>query len=298
MGKIKGTKSISLLLGMLLCLSLIQSSFAQPDVPEGNVTSENTTYDVGIQAQPNIELQTSYISDAIEPGKEYVYLIKIKNIADKDITIDPKVTRSNIYDVLYNEPAFSDDVVEISAPSTIKAGEVTNMTIRVPVPENATGSYYNGNIDLNVNGEKNNASTPQVNLYFTIGKEPTVPFVKTFNTISKDPITIEVSYSSYDPMGLRISPKMEKPDIKLGLTHDSIPVNIMLVKSVESGYIGANFYPQWAIENGNIYQESANSHTETYKVPGAIGNWELTILPKNVTGITYSITVGDIDLKK
>ncbi|MGE5328396.1 MAG: hypothetical protein ACM3KR_02685, partial [Deltaproteobacteria bacterium] len=125
-----------------------------------------------------------------------------------------------------------------------------------------------------------------------------VPFVKTFNTTSKDPITIEVSYSLYDPMGLRVSPKVEKPDIKLGLTHDSIPVNIMLVKSVESGYIGANFYPQWAIENGNIYQESINSYTETYKVPGAIGNWELTILPKNATGITYSITVGDTDLKK
>jgi hypothetical protein len=70
------------------------------------------------------------------------------------------------------------------------------------------------------------------------------------------------------------------------------------VKSVESGYIGASFYPQWAIENGNTYRESGYSYTETYKVPGAIGNWELTILPKNVMGITYSITVGDTDLKK
>ena len=297
MGKIKGVKSISLLLGMLLCLSLIQTSFAQPEVFAVNA-NENITVDVEVQVQPNIELQTSYISDAVVPGKEYIYLIKIKNVADKDVTIDPKVTSSNIFDISYNKPAFSDDIVEVSAPSTIKAGEVTNMTIRVPVPENATGAYYSGNIDLNVNGEKNNGSTPQVSLYFTINKEPAVPFVKTFNTTSKDPITIEVSYSSYDPMGLRVSPKMEKPDIKLGLTHDSIPVNLMLVKSVESGYIGANFYPQWAIENGNIYQESINSYTETYKVPGAIGNWELTILPKNVTGITYSITIGDTDTKK
>ena len=32
---------------------------------------------------------------------------------------------------------------------------------------------------------------------------------------------------------------------------------------------------------------------ETYTVPGAIGHWELSILPKNTANFGYSITVGD-----
>ena len=305
MNKNNRVKVIPRLLGMLLCLVLIQAACAQPGNSDkestfGNVTCENTTGDVGVQAQPKLELQTSYIYDTIEPGKEYVYGIKIKNVARKDVTIDPEVTRSNIYaDPYNNEPAFIEDMVEISAPSTIKAGEITNMTIRVLVPENATATYtYDGYIDMGVDGKVNDGSTPQLGLYFTIDEEPTVPFVKAFNTTTTDPITIEVSFSEYDPMALRVSPKQVKRDIELGLTHDSSPVNMTLVKSVESGYIAANSYPKWAIENGNIYQESGNSYVETYKVPGAIGNWKLTILPKNVNSFTYSVTVGDNNLTK
>ena len=49
--------------------------------------------DISVQASPKIELQTGYLSDTVEAGKEYEYKIKIKNVADKDVTIDPKVTR-------------------------------------------------------------------------------------------------------------------------------------------------------------------------------------------------------------
>ena len=245
---------------------------------------------ISVQAQPKIELQSSYISDNVEAGKEYEYQIKIKNVAENDITIDPTL---NNYNPGYLQ-AIGNDAIEISAPSTIKAGEVTTMTIKVNAPENSTG-YYNGYIDMNVDRKVNDGSTPQIGLYFNVWQQPVVPYVKTFSTKTNAPITIEVSTDKSDSsMGLRTSPKDKDPSFDLGLIHNSVPVNMTFVKSAESGSvnIGSN-YPIWAMENGNIYQSSGSHYVETYTVPGAIGNWELTILPKNAVNFGYSITVGD-----
>jgi hypothetical protein len=228
-------------------------AFTDDLVPNSTQYVNSMQLGISVQSKPKIEFQTSYLSDTLIAGKEYEYKIKIKNVAAKDITLDP--TLCNNY--WGNAQAFGNDAIEIFAPSILKAGEVTNMTVRVHVPENATGAY-NGYIDMGIDGKVNDGSTPQISMYFTIDEEPTVPFVKTFNTINTDPITIEVSYYAFGPMGLRVSPKLEEPDVELGLTHNSGSVNMTLVKSVESGYLTANSYPIWAIENGNIYQESVN----------------------------------------
>ena len=414
MSKIKGMKSVSLLLGMLLCLSLIQASCAQPEELAGNVTYENATCEnatiseftvhtitpsfystnimsgksetfnvrfrnegdetlnvapklvampysstnfndswitispenmsvepgteqnfaininvpkdvdsstyqayiaftddisldsppdvnvlglyVGVQAQPKLELQTSSISDTFEAGKEYEYTMKIKNVADKDITIDPEVIGyNNYYDSYSSESAFDDDVIEISAPSTIKAGEITNMTIRIPVPKNATGTY-NGYIEMNVDGKFNDGSVPQLGLYFTVRQSLASPYVKTFSTTTTDPITIEVSTDSYDQnMGLRISPKKEDPSFELNLKYNSSPVDLTLVKATQTGYVsvGGYYFPVWAMDDNGLYQNNGNHYAETYTIPGAIGNWELTVFPKNTEAFGYSITIGD-----
>jgi hypothetical protein len=245
---------------------------------------------ISVQAQPKIELQATYLSDTLEVGKEYDYQIQVKNIAANDITIDPEL---NNYNPGYSQ-AFGNDAIEISAPSTIKVGEVANMTIRVHVPENATG-YYSGNIDMNVKGKANDGINPQINLNFNVWQQPTVPYVKTFSTTTNAPITIEISTDNYDSsMGLRTSPKNIDPSFDLGLTHNSSHVNMTFVKSVDSGNVGVgSSYPVWAMKDGNIYQNSGNHYVETYTVPGVPGNWELTILPKNTANFGYSITVGD-----
>jgi beta propeller repeat protein len=245
---------------------------------------------ISVQAQSKIELQTSYLSDTLGAGKEYEYKIKIKNIAAKDITIDPKL---NVYN-LDSERAIGDDTIEISAPSTIKAGEVTNMTIKVNVPQNSTGNY-NGYIDMGVDGKVNDGYTPQISLYFNIWKQSKVPFTKTFNTTSKDPITIEISTNNYDSaLGLRTSPKDESPSFNLGLICNSVPVNTTFMKSVESGSVNVgNNYPVWAMEKGEIYLDNGGSYAETYTAPGAIGNWTLTILPENTNNFGYSINIGN-----
>ncbi|WP_048106608.1 hypothetical protein [Methanosarcina barkeri] len=248
---------------------------------------------VSVPVNPKLELQTSYVSDIVEPGKEYVYTIKIKNVAGKDITIDPKVMSYKIYDYSFDEPVFGDDTIEISAPSTIKAGEIADMTIKVPVPKDASGTY-DAYIEMNADGKENDGSIPQVSLSFTIDKQPTVPYIKTFNTKTDDMITIEVSAETSDQdTPLRIFPEKEEPSFEINLTCNSNPVNLTLVKVAESGTVDSQGYifPMWAMGNSSSYQTDIRKHTETYKATGAIGNWKFTILPKNTNSFDYSITV-------
>lgn len=252
---------------------------------------------VSVPVRPKLELQTSYISDTIEPGKEYVYSIQIKNVAGKDVTIDPKIMNYEIYDYSFEEPAFSSDIIEISAPSIIKADEIANMTIRVPVPENASGSY-GAFIEMNADGNENDGSVPQIGLSFMVDKQPTVPYVKTFNSTTDDPITIEVSAETYDQNALvRISPQKEETYFEMNLTCNSNPVNLTLVKATESGTIYSQGYalPIWAIKEDSNYQSDSSKYIERYRVPGTIGTWELTILPKNTNSFDYSITVGEFE---
>jgi len=168
------------------------------------------------------------------------------------------------------------------------------MTVKVSVPENAAGSY-NGYIDMNVDGKTTDGSNPQLGLSFNIWKQPSVPFVKSFDTNINAPVTIEVSTDIYNSdAGLRCSPEKEKPSFELKLTRDSSRVNMGFVKSVESGTVNiGSSYPISSLTAGDAYQDSSTHYVETYLVPGAIGSWELSILPKNTNNFGYSITVGD-----
>ncbi|WP_269851852.1 COG1361 family protein [Methanosarcina horonobensis] len=240
-----------------------------------------------------IELQTYYISDSVEAGIEYEYTVKIKNVAAKNITIDPKVTE-NYYDSSFDEFDI-DDKIEIIAPSTLEPGQIANMTIRVSVPEDATGTY-DGYIDMNVNGNDNDGNEPQLELYLTVLQQPSVPYVKTFSTKTADPITIEVSTYVYSSDSwLRIPPQDEIPSFELNLKFDSSPVDMSPVKTTQRGNVGIgwNYFPTWSEEDGVIYQNYDRYYIERYTVPGAIGDWELEILPRNAETFEYSITVGN-----
>lgn len=271
-------------------------AFTDDLLPNSTEYVNSMKLDLFVQASPKIELQTSYISDSVKAGQEYEYKMKIKNVADKDITIDPKVNRYT-YDNSLDTFALSDDAIVISAPSVIKAGEIASMIIKVPVPENTTGSY-NGYIDMNVDGKANDGSNPQVGLYFRVMQQPTVPYVKTFKTTSTAPITIEVSTDTYDPaMGLRISPKNEDPSFKLKLKYNSHFISISPAKITQSSNVntGEYYFPAWALDNSTIYQNTSSHYVETYTVSGAIGMWELQIMPKDTESFGYSITLENQD---
>lgn len=252
--------------------------------------------DLFVQASPKIELQASSISDTVKAGQEYEYRMKIKNVADKDITIDPKVNRYT-YDNSLDTFALSDDAIVISAPSVIRADEIANITIKLPVPENATGSY-NGYIDMNVDKKANDGSNPLIGLYFNTMQQPTVPYVKIFNTTTTAPIAIDVSTDTYDPaMGLRISPKNEEPSFEVKLKYNSQFVSIYPTKITQTSNVntGEYYFPAWALDNSTIYQNTNNHYVETYAVSGAIGTWELQIMPKNTASFGYSITSENQD---
>lgn len=268
-----------------------------------------------VKALSKIHPETRYILDSISAGKEYEYKLSIKNEATKDLAINPKILKHNdFYDPNY-KPAFNSDAINISAPSIIKAGETENMTITVKVPENATGQYY-GTIGMNVSGETaTNYVETQIVLKFNVWKQPHAPYVKTFRTVNDKPITIEVSAVTSDNPWLQ-SPKKEDPSFELNLTHNGTPVNMTLVKSLESSSVGIDSYSPTiaslfgglissslpnlvgsttilrSMDKNNTYQAQEH-HIETYKIPGAIGDWELQILPKNTQAFGYSITVGD-----
>ena len=89
------------------------------------------------------------------------------------------------------------------------------------------------------------------------------------------------------------------PDFEMNLKRNSSPVNMTLEKTTQSGYVysqGYNF-PTWSMEDDSNYESNGGQYVKTYKVSGAVGTWELTILPKNTNSFTYSITVGDSEKK-
>lgn len=271
-------------------------AFTDDLFPDSTEYVNSMKLDLFVQASPKIELQASYISDTVKAGQEYEYRMKIKNVADKDITIDPKVNRYT-YDNSLDTFDISDDAIIISAPSVIKAGEIASMTIKVPVPENATGSY-NGYIDMNVDGKANDGSNPQIGLYLRAMQQPTVPYVKIFNTTTTAPIAIDVSTDTYDPaMGLRISPKNEEPSFEVKLKYNSRFVSIYPTKITQSSNVntGEYYFPAWALDNSTIYQNTSKHYVETYTISGAIGTWELQIMPKNTESFGYSIMLENQD---
>ena len=295
-------------------------AFTDDLVPNTTEYVNSMQIDVSVQALSKLHLDTQYLSDTIDAGKEYEYKISMKNVASEDVTIDPKILKyNNNYDPNY-EPAFNSNAIEISAPSIVKAGGIANMTIRVKVPANATGRYY-GTIGMYVNGEITpiyGNNNPQLTLDFNVVKQSPVPYVKTFKTENSDPITIEISTDTSDNPWLQ-SPKKEDPSFELELTHNRTPVNMTLVKSIESNSIGIGGYnPSTAsifgglmsffggystamggsIDNSKVYQNYIKHYAKTYAIPGAAGDWELKILPKNTQAFGCSITVGDSNYSK
>jgi hypothetical protein len=297
----KGIKQLSIFF-VLLCIVLIQVAFVSGKEVNGNATVSNATVSnatVNVfkpqNSTPDISLQTSYISDALEAGNTYVYNVQIKNLDDKTITIEPKLSAGYpITQAGTKGQAFGDDAVKIVAPKTIQAGEIANMTITITVPENATGSYHSS-IVMNVNGEKNKLYNPLLGLSFTVKESLTVPYVKTFSTTTDAPVTIDVAGNTINSnMGIRILPKIEDPSFQLGLTCNGNPVDLTPSKRVISGavYVG-NYYPSWLTATNANYQIYSENSVETYKANGAIGDYKLSILPKNTNYFGYSITIGN-----
>jgi hypothetical protein len=256
---------------------------------------------------PVVQIQNQYINDQLEAGKEYHYIIKLKNTADKVIQIDPKMSNEDqMYYGSYGtpEPAFKDDAITIIAPKEIAAGQTEEVSIQVLVPADAKGNYQ-GAIDLGIVDPS--IRDPYINLVrmdFGVWKQPTEPFVKTFTAKEAAPVTIEVSsnllnsiygYMGYTGAGITKSDNMPSFEVDLD-GPDNNPVSLKMIKTVIKGGVSlggmGTMYPPWESESEGIYDNIGTQYTETYTADIPAGDMKLNILPRNTQGFEYTITIG------
>jgi len=259
---------------------------------------------LNVWTPPKIQIQTTYISSRVETGQDYDFEIKLKNIADGDISIDPKIADNDRY-MMYSygpygrmTPAFEDDAITITAPSVIKAGETAIVNIHLEVPDDAKGSY-NGAIDLNIDDPSIHEWEGQVQMNFMVWTQPSTPYEKSFTARIDAPITIELNSQkySYDIWMGTDSNTLEDKDISFDMTlinPSGDEVEMTLIKTTYSGSVnlGMSKFPPWEMDGEGIYQEVQTGYSELVTTPGAVGDWTLKVLPMNVEMFSYTITIG------
>lgn len=262
---------------------------------------------IDVWMPPNVQIQKQYINDQLEAGKEYDYIIKLKNVADKTIPIDPKISNEGqMYYGQYGmpEPAFKDDAISINAPKEIAAGQTVEVKVHVIVPADAKGNYQ-GAIDLGiVDPSIRDPWVNMVRLDFGVWIQPSESFVKVFKTIEATPVTIEVSSnllnSIYGYMGYATSSTMKSdktPSFAVDLNGpDNKPIPLKKIKAVIKGGVSlggmGTMYPPWESESEGIYNNIGTQYTETYTADVPAGDMKLSILPRDTQGFEYTITIG------
>lgn len=259
---------------------------------------------INLWTPPKIQISNPYINDQLEAGKEYDYKIKLKNTGDKAVAIDPKMSEQNqmYYGPGMMESAFTDDAVTITSPKEIPAGGSIEVNVHIKVPADAKGNYQGG-IDLGIDDPSiRDEWADMVTLGFGVWKQPTEPFIKTFNAKEAVPMTIEVSSNmfgvAYGYIGSSTNTKNKKdPSFAVTLTGtDNTAIPLTKVKTIIKGGIslgGMNGLPPWELESESIYQEMGTQIIETYKVDVPAGDLKLGILPQNTQQFEYTITMGN-----
>ena len=259
---------------------------------------------INLWAPPKIQISNPYINDQLEAGKEYDYKIKLKNTGDKAVAIDPKMSQQN---QMYGGPfgmmasAFTDDAVTITSPKEIPAGGSIEVNVHIKVPADAKGNYQGG-IDLGIDDPSIREEwADMVTLGFGVWKQPTEPYVKTFNAKEAAPVTIEVSSNmgvAYGYFGSSTNTKNKKdPSFAVTLTgsgNNAIPLT--KVKTIIKGGVslgGMNGLPPWESESEGIYQEMGTQYIETYKVNVPAGDLKIGITPQNTQQFEYTISMGN-----
>ncbi|NOR60660.1 MAG: hypothetical protein GQ469_08550 [Methanosarcinales archaeon] len=259
-------------------------------------------FSVEVWTPPKIQIQTPFLHGRVESGENYDYEIKLENVADKDISIDPKIDDNNrMYDYgPYGSmsSAFEDDAITITAPSVVKAGETAIVNIHLEVPDDSKGRY-NGAIDLNIDDPSIREWEGQVQMDFEVWTQPTEPYTKSFTTGIDDTITIEISSNPFSEYAYAMwmdanTQDQKEPSFAVTLEGDSGEVGMTLVKTTYSGSVslGMSHFPPWEIDSTGIYQDISSSYVEKYSATCAAGDWTLGILPSNADMFSYTIAFG------
>jgi hypothetical protein len=253
---------------------------------------------VDIWKKPDIQIMMPYINDQLEASKEYDYEVNLKNTGDMDIRISPKLGSDDMY---FGGPygmttsALTEDSIMITAPGSIPAGTTGTVKIHVKVPAETKG-YYNGYIDLGIDDPSVREGEGRVQLSFNIWKQPAEPFVRSFIMEEEAPIHIELSSTYYYgfPISTGANANEKEPSFETTLTGPGGNAELKVLKTVIKGNVNmGGDRPPWEIDSASIYQEMGVQHIVTYGTGGSPGEWKLNVLPRNMQGFDYSITIGE-----
>ncbi|PXF59201.1 MAG: hypothetical protein C4B59_11890 [Candidatus Methanogaster sp.] len=264
----------------------------------------NTFYlDVVIWKSPVVQILPAYIDDRVESGKEYDYAVTLKNIGDEAIDIDPEMVDVARYGWYGMMPAFENDAITIDAPSFVPANGTAAVNIHLEVPAGAKGRY-DGEINLGIDDPSMGRwcdEGGEVDLNFEVWTQPTEPFIKAFVTDTASPISIEVDSTQgskwFGACRIDGGDGGDEPYFDLTLegpngTATLVPTRITYYGSVSLGG-GSRCAPPGEMTIDEAYHEDYTGYTEEYTADGAVGNWELEILPHYVEDFEYTITIED-----
>lgn len=276
----------------------------------------NLNFEVYVPA--SVKIMTSHITDMVEAGKSYEYEIELKNTGKEDIAISPEFSEDDYgptyaYDFEGEEEVLGPEAFSIEAPDKVKAGETAVVKLKLKVPAGAKGNY-NGMFDLNIEDPGIREYEGNVYLNFRILPSPEEPYVSTFYTSTNGFITIDLQSTLYDyglyragkqsplnpsftvslkdPSGKTIEPVLagNKYSSSVRIDADSnmnpYPVSYSMPFMMKDCGLAVS-----SRSESDSYQSEATTYSETYTVPGTVGEWTLSILPINMESFVYSIEI-------
>lgn len=266
---------------------------------------------VNVWLPPNVQVFNSHISDRVEAGSEYEYVIKLKNVADKPISIDPEFEESDEEWYYRSQISLEEKDVTITAPSVIEAEEKAIVKVKISIPDDAEGGI-NGIINLNIKDRTISEWGQKINMNFDVWQQPDEAYRTTFNTMTDGPITIKVFSVEYNYGSSSIS--STTPSFDVVLRNDDGEAKPVLLSSSYSGsvsigqespviyrrameeaagnYIETEVPVSEDLEQLAVYQDTSTGYTEIYHVDGSVGEWTLEIMPHNTETFEYMIDIG------
>nr|WP_321496769.1 hypothetical protein [uncultured Methanolobus sp.] len=288
--------------------SMEDSSDAEFAIADSKISSvyygNSLDLSVEVWIPPTVHVSTNYISDRVQAGEEYDYVIKLVNTGDKDISISPELMSgassveilSSYYDPsrTYFDEVFGEDSIVIDSPEKVNAGETAVVNVHLKVPEGITGSYST-TIGLDIDDPALDEWANQVNLYLDVWEQPSDPLVREFSVNSESTVMIELSADRYSYSGYSEASGRSVPSFDVALTSDGEEVKLKLIKTVSSGSVNFGndnvvIYSDMLYTPSSEYQEYSTTYTEIYEAVGVSGECELSILSHNTDNFEYSIT--------
>ncbi len=269
---------------------------------------------VNVWTPPNVSLMTRSIYDRVEAGNEYDYLIRVKNIADIDIPLDPHLTREERSYYMGDYRPVDENDIEIDAPDFLKAGEEVELKVHIDVPGGSEGSYY-GTLDLGIDDSTVREWDDRVSIDIGVWEQPEDPFTTTFVSRTEGRMRIDITTTIYGSTS-RVSSSESTPYFEVSLEKDGKTIKPQLSGTASTASVSLDRSPgiyryggmmdemtvsEEAIAGNDnmdftprVYQEGHRMYTESYIVPGEIGEWELSILGHNAESFEYSIMAGPV----